>query len=598
MFDTYVASPEEQERLRAQPDVPDAIGLLGNALGAAFEVDFASLSSDELRETVQALCVAQSRLEATRLAAVAALDANGAWVGDGSLTAAAWISRHTALDGPAARRDVRIAKRLRDTPGARDALAKGTLAPGAAAVIADGAAVDPEAFSQIEDAIVAAASSSPRAKIQAALQHWAELVRGDDQLGRDLQRQHERRGLYLAQTLDGTVMLSGTFDPIQGAELMGIIAAYDQHLFHHDNEHRDSDTDPRTPAQRRADALMDLLRAGAGSAARGDTAPRVPGCATSTTIVLRGEDFLEDVVATDSGAAATSAEASDTAPGETEDNAANPAPDATTGGSVSGQPSARPGTEPSAAHADTATADTPVSNATASTPATPVTPTTGISPDTATDGLNAATASSRATPTAGTAPDTAAGAGDTSTGGRSADVAEQAPTEPASPPLTPNVPRGSGLYLPPRATPPSRTPVPATIGGRDQVLTRGLAEFLTCDTVLNSVIVGPHDQPLAMGRTKRTATRAQRGALNVRDKGCIFSCCDRPPHWCDAHHIDHWEHGGTTDVCNLCLLCRAHHRLMHSPGWAVRIGHDGLPTISYLGIDQPRNSHPPPLHAA
>lgn len=494
MFDTDVASPEEQERLRAQPDVPDAIGLLGNALGAAFEVDFASLSSDELRETVQALCVAQSRLEATRLAAVAALDANGAWVGDGSLTAAAWISRHTALDGPAARRDVRIAKRLRDTPGTRDALAKGTLAPGAAAVIADGAAVDPEAFSQIEDAIVAAASSSPRAKIQAALQHWAELVRGDDQLGRDLQRQHERRGLYLAQTLDGTVMLSGTFDPIQGAELMGIIAAYDQHLFHHDNEHRDSDTDPRTPAQRRADALMDLLRAGAGSAARGDTAPRVPGCATSTTIVLRGEDFLEDVVATDSGAAA--------------------------------------------------------------------------------------------------------GAGDTSTGGRSADVAEQAPTEPASPPLTPNVPRGSGLYLPPRATPPSRTPVPATIGGRDQVLTRGLAEFLTCDTVLNSVIVGPHDQPLAMGRTKRTATRAQRGALNVRDKGCVFSCCDRPPHWCDAHHIDHWEHGGTTDVCNLCLLCRAHHRLMHSPGWAVRIDHDGLPTISYLGIDQPRNSHPPPLHAA
>ena len=42
--------------------------------------------------------------------------------------------------------------------------------------------------------------------------------------------------------------------------------------------------------------------------------------------------------------------------------------------------------------------------------------------------------------------------------------------------------------------------------------------------------------------------------------------CDRKPRWCDVHHLKPWEEGGLTDLLNGVLLCRRHHRLVHS-GW-------------------------------
>jgi hypothetical protein len=42
--------------------------------------------------------------------------------------------------------------------------------------------------------------------------------------------------------------------------------------------------------------------------------------------------------------------------------------------------------------------------------------------------------------------------------------------------------------------------------------------------------------------------------------------CDRPVAWCEAHHLRHWLHGGATDLENLVLLCRTHHRAVHEGG--------------------------------
>jgi predicted restriction endonuclease len=57
-----------------------------------------------------------------------------------------------------------------------------------------------------------------------------------------------------------------------------------------------------------------------------------------------------------------------------------------------------------------------------------------------------------------------------------------------------------------------------------------------------------------------------RRAVIVRDRHCRFPGCDRPQSWCDAHHVEHWAHGGTTSVSNLLLLCRRHHRAVHERG--------------------------------
>jgi hypothetical protein len=90
--------------------------------------------------------------------------------------------------------------------------------------------------------------------------------------------------------------------------------------------------------------------------------------------------------------------------------------------------------------------------------------------------------------------------------------------------------------------------------------------------LLPPALGGPPTQPLEVGRATRTVARAQRNALVVRDGGCAFPGCDRPQGWCETHHLRHWAHGGPTDLANLTLLCRAHHRAVHEGGW--RLGRD------------------------
>lgn len=45
--------------------------------------------------------------------------------------------------------------------------------------------------------------------------------------------------------------------------------------------------------------------------------------------------------------------------------------------------------------------------------------------------------------------------------------------------------------------------------------------------------------------------------------------------WTDLHRVQHWRHGGTTDLQNLACRCRTHHGVVHSSGWAMARGPDG-----------------------
>ena len=90
-------------------------------------------------------------------------------------------------------------------------------------------------------------------------------------------------------------------------------------------------------------------------------------------------------------------------------------------------------------------------------------------------------------------------------------------------------------------------------------------------------IIDCNGVPLALGRTRRIASRGQTMALIAREGGCSFPGCDHPPQWCDRHHIIDWIDGGPTDLDNMTLLCRYHHTHFLQKGWACRMTADGLP---------------------
>ena len=74
-------------------------------------------------------------------------------------------------------------------------------------------------------------------------------------------------------------------------------------------------------------------------------------------------------------------------------------------------------------------------------------------------------------------------------------------------------------------------------------------------------------QPLWLGRSQRSASLAQRIMLAARDGGCIG--CASPPERCEAHHIQHWQDDGPTDMPNLAQLCPGCHHLVHDCNWQV-----------------------------
>ena len=94
------------------------------------------------------------------------------------------------------------------------------------------------------------------------------------------------------------------------------------------------------------------------------------------------------------------------------------------------------------------------------------------------------------------------------------------------------------------------------------------ARRVACDAGLVVLRHGPDGGVLDVGRRTRTLPTALRRALEGRDRNqCQFPGCSS--RHCDAHHVVHWADGGATQLTNLVLLCRFHHRAVHEEGFQV-----------------------------
>jgi Domain of unknown function (DUF222) len=113
-------------------------------------------------------------------------------------------------------------------------------------------------------------------------------------------------------------------------------------------------------------------------------------------------------------------------------------------------------------------------------------------------------------------------------------------------------------------------------GGRGRlldgtILDAATLQRLACDAGLHRVITDGRSSILDYGTTTRTVPAPLYNALVIRDRHCRFPGCDRPPDWCEAHHVRWVTRGGATALDNLVLVCSRHHHLLHSRAWDAKL---------------------------
>ena len=100
-------------------------------------------------------------------------------------------------------------------------------------------------------------------------------------------------------------------------------------------------------------------------------------------------------------------------------------------------------------------------------------------------------------------------------------------------------------------------------------LSSAAVQRLACDCSVTRVLLDQESLVIDVGRAKARLHGSLRKALNLRDRHCQWPGCERPASYCDGHHLVHWAHGGPTDLDNLVLLCKRHHRMVHEGGWRL-----------------------------
>ena len=103
-----------------------------------------------------------------------------------------------------------------------------------------------------------------------------------------------------------------------------------------------------------------------------------------------------------------------------------------------------------------------------------------------------------------------------------------------------------------------------------------VARELASDATWKRFITDPQTGNLLdYGREKYEPPQALVDFLLARDRTCRFPGCRQPATRTDIDHAHSWESGGHTNIENLGLLCRRHHRLKTHGGWSLISNDDG-----------------------
>ncbi len=102
---------------------------------------------------------------------------------------------------------------------------------------------------------------------------------------------------------------------------------------------------------------------------------------------------------------------------------------------------------------------------------------------------------------------------------------------------------------------------------------------MCCDAEILPVVLNGDGEVLDVGRSLRTANRAQKRALQAMHRTCAHPECTVKFSACSIHHIRWWwRDNGPTDIENMIPLCERHHHLIHEGGWSLTMAPDRIAT--------------------
>ncbi len=206
--------------------------------------------SDRLTELVHL----RERLDAEILRITGEWDRRKAWEADGALTAVAWITHRLPVSRTRAVEQVRTGRFLDRNDRPAKALASGDVSvdhmKALSRVVNDRR---DHLFAYHADTLVDAAETLSISDFTKVARRWAHLA--DDQLAStDFIDQYSNRRLTIAQTFDGAVHCDLLLDPEGGALFQKAIDVLSP------PDPVDTPDGPRTAAQRRADAVVEMSR--------------------------------------------------------------------------------------------------------------------------------------------------------------------------------------------------------------------------------------------------------------------------------------------------------------------------------------------------
>ncbi len=200
---------------------------------------------------IVSVLAAVDRITAAVAEALARFEGNRSFEADGALSMTAWLKTQCRMSAKDARRLSATARRMSAFAVSSAAWRSGELSSGQVQAIAVNVNDKSQALFALHEAevvpVLAPLSVQDTASVMAGWAARVEAILGDDN-----ESEEPKRSLHASTTLDGRLEVSGSFDSDSASILSTAL---------HLGQTKDlAGEAPRSPAERRADALVDVCR--------------------------------------------------------------------------------------------------------------------------------------------------------------------------------------------------------------------------------------------------------------------------------------------------------------------------------------------------